>query len=151
MSEKKLTREEQLALKEYEFGDKLRSDYFKHCWIATSILLPVCFSFLALSYTESLSDLQFKLIPLALASIFVYFVWFWYDWRYSGHIQTIFGRLQTLEETTLKSFDLHKRIKREDPTEEKSKEYMKLGKLKWIILVVLIFVWFVRIVFWSLL
>jgi len=145
MGESKLTREEELALREYDFAEKLRSDYFKHSWVATSILLPVCFSLVALSYTVDLLSLKwFELLPLTFASFFLYIIWYWYDWRYSGYLKTIYRRLQKLEEDVLK-FELHKRIKKEDPTGKNCNEWKKLGTLKCLIFFMLILIWLIRI------
>ena len=144
MGENETSREEKLALEEYDFGEKLRSDYFKHSWLATSILLPVCFSFVALSYTESLLNLRFELLPLALASIFLYIVWFWYDWRYTCFMKIIYARLQELEENPL-NMNLHRKIRDEDPTKDSRRK--SLGTLKWSILFTLIIVWILRMFF----
>ena len=141
----KLSREEELALKEYEFGEELRSDYFKHTWVATPVFLPVCFSLLALSFTKDLLDLrEFDLLPLALASVFIYVIWFWYDWRYSCYMKIIYTRLQELEGDPL-NMNLHRKIRDEDPT--KCNRWRSLGSLKLLILGMLILTWFIRMFF----
>ena len=52
-------------LKEYEIGEQLRESYFKNSWVVTSIILPVSFGLIGVSYTERLLELNFRgLIPL---------------------------------------------------------------------------------------
>jgi len=147
MSGNNLSREEQLGLKEYDFADRLRSDYFKHTWVATSVLIPVCFGLVTLSYTPDLLNLRYELIPLALASICLYVIWSWYDWRYSGYMKTTYRRLRQLEKDTLKPFYLHRKIKDEDPTNKNYNKCRKLGVLKWVMFVGLIAIWALRIFF----
>jgi hypothetical protein len=143
MSKNKFTKEEELALKEYDFGEKLRSDYFKHCWVATSILLPVCFTLVALSYTDGLLNLRwYELLPLALASIFLYIIWFWYDWRYSGYMKIIYQRLRELEKDHLSQMNLYSKIDAEDPA--KCCKWKSLGTLKRLIFILLVLVWGLR-------
>jgi len=139
MENEKLTREKYLALKEYAFGDKLRESYFRSSWTATSIILPICFGLVGLSYAQWLVNASWlMMLPLACASLFLSVSWFWYVSRYAGYLKIIYGRLQVLESTL--TFDLHKKIAKED-----KKGFSSLKYLKWVMLVLLIVAWVLRL------
>ena len=51
----KIMAEEGYLLTEYKIGNKLRQAYFKGSWTAASIILLICFGFVAVSFTKEMS------------------------------------------------------------------------------------------------
>jgi hypothetical protein len=69
MSEKELEKRDKIALREYGFAERLRESYFTNSWVATSIILPVSFGLVGLSYTEPVVHLHgLQLLPLAFGA-----------------------------------------------------------------------------------
>jgi len=135
----KLDKKEYIALKEYEFGDKLRESYFKNSWVATSILLSICFGLIGLSFTEWTINLSWvALLPLASASFSLCIFWVWYVFRYAHYLKIIFGRLQMLEKTL--GMSLHRRIE-----EKRTKGLRRLKTLNCFTLVMLALTWGLRL------
>ena len=58
MSKNKSNREKEILLKEYDTGQKLRTDYFNRIWAVASIILPICFGLIGLSYTKEVFNLE---------------------------------------------------------------------------------------------
>jgi hypothetical protein len=128
-----------IILKEYGFAEKLRESYFKNSWVATSIILPISWGLVGLSYTEPVLALNwFQLLPLAFASIALFLFWFWYVLRYSGYLNIIYTRFWKLEEQL--KMNLHIRIRNEGP-----KSWWRIRYLNIIIGFMLGAAWMLRI------
>jgi len=135
----KLGKKEYIALKEYEFGDKLRESYFKNSWVATSILLPMCFGLIGLSFTEWAIKLSWvELLPLAVASFSLLIFWAWYVSRYAHYLKIIFERLQMLEKTL--GMYLHRGIE-----EKRTKGLRRLKALNRLTMGMLALTWALRL------
>lgn len=151
MLEKELDKSEYMALKEYEFAEKLRESYFREAWVATSILLPLCFSLVGLSYAEWLANMSgMNLLPLALASWSLYLYLLFHTARYGAYLKAIYGRLHELESTTLKGkIGLHTSIKETDKKAlSKWKGFGKFRALKYLkalMFFLLIGTWIIRL------
>jgi len=88
-----------IALKEYAFAENLRESYFKNSWVATSVILPISFGLVGLSYQQPLLSLcSVQLLPLALTSVFLFIFWFWYIRRYAKYLKIIYTRFWDLED-----------------------------------------------------
>lgn len=139
MSEDEDTFMRKIALKEYEFAEKLRNDYFKHSWVSTSIFIPICIGIIAASYTKELIDLPgIKLIPLFLSSLSIYVIWYWYTYRYAGYLKIIYSRFHYLENVL--DMYLHTKICHEDRARKYSLKYLKI-----VFLILLIVLWLFRL------
>jgi len=139
MEKEKLNKKEHIALREYNFAEKLRESYFRTSWVAASIILPVCFSLIGLSYAEWLVNLRwFQLLPLAFASIFLGIFWYLHIFRYANYMKIIYGRLQELE--TMFGMNLHTKIKREARGGWRSLKF-----INFLTLVLLIAAWVARL------
>ena len=146
MGENGLTKEEQLLLKEYEIGEKLRDSYFRTSWVTTSIILPICFSLIGLSYTDSLLSLErWALIPLAITSFFLGCFWRWYIWRYAVILASILRRAREIEKEL--GLKLHNKIHEEDIARTKYRGLRRAFWLNNIMLFLLLIAWVVRIIF----
>ena len=144
MGENDLSKEEQLLLKEYEIGEKLRDSYFRTSWVTTSIILPICFGLIGLSYTDSLLSLgSFALIPLAIASLFLAIFWRWYIWRYAVILRAIYFRTRDIEKKL--GLKLHNTIHDEDIARTKYHGLRRAFWLNNIMLLLLGIAWTVRI------
>jgi len=127
---------------EYKEGSKFSQSYIKASWTATSIFLPVCFGLVAVSYQEHLLDLSFiSLLPLAIASVSLFLVWWLYTNRYAQYNRSIWSRLQELEIQT--GMCLHLKIDKED----KSRAVRwRIRHVNLLMLVLLLIAWIVRII-----
>ena len=141
MSEKKLTAQQEIWLKEYDFAEKLRESYFKNSWVASSILIPISWGLVGLSYTEPVlaldNDLP-QLFPLVIASLVIFGFWFWYDERYAGYMKVIYHRFWELEEKL--SMNLHRKIRDKGPS-----SWWKIRWLKIVVFALLFFAWLNRL------
>jgi len=139
MEDNKLKKEEILAIKEYEFCDTLRESYFKNSWVAMSIILPICFGLVGLSYSEWLIGAKwYVLLPLALASLFLNILVYWWTSRYGEYLKIIYRRMQELE--AVLGMKIHTKIK----TESRKGWYSLLWQ-KRMMLLFLILAWSARI------
>jgi len=143
LTEKDLSKIEQIALKEYEFADKLRENYFTSSWVATSIILPISFGLIGASYVDELLGLcWWQLVPLMLASIFLYLFWIGYIIRYAGYMKSIYKRSKELEQVL--NMRLHSSIEQGD----NKKGYRRMKSLRClniVMLILLIVAWLWRL------
>lgn len=126
---------------EYNNGNKLSQEYFKGSWTAASIFLPICFGIVAASYYTELLVLSWKkLLPMALASIFLYSCWWAHVSRYAGYNRSIWKRLRKIEEET--GMNLHLKIKKDD--DERLIPW-RLRHFNFMMLLLLVAVWVIRL------
>ena len=98
MKASNLTKEEYMRLKDYEEAEKLRNSYSANSWAMSSIILPICFGLIGVSFLTELLLLKWlQLLPLALASIFLCTFWLFYMRRYGGFMKTTYAQMQYLE------------------------------------------------------
>lgn len=141
-----LTKEQrEVLLKEYEIAEQLRNSYFSNSWVSTSIVLPITFGLVGVSFSiEPLLELTWQeLIPLMLTSIFLCLFWLCYVGRYGAILSVIYERQRTIEVQLQMS--LHRSI-----YEDKKPKFFRKGlikKLNFIIILLLIFVWLLRLYF----
>ena len=143
MTEKELSKQEQIALKEYEFADKLRENYFTSSWVATSIILPISFGIIGVSYTDTLLGLNAcQLIPLMLASTFLYLFWVGYVVRYAGYMKSLYERFKELEKSL--GMNLHRLIDERDD----KKGVLRANSLRYLniaMFILLVVAWLLRL------
>ncbi len=142
-----ITKEQREAfLKEYEIGEQLRNSYFTNSWVSTSIILPISFGLIGFSFSsQELLGLEwFKLIPLMLASVFLYIFWLWYVTRYGDVMKSIYERLWYIEETL--GMSLHSCIREKDKT-RKLYRFRTIRVLNLLMLLLLVLAWCSRLYF----
>lgn len=136
---KALSREDRILFKELSLAESLRESYFKHSWVLTSILLPVAFGLVGLSFSEPLLNLDwFELLPLMLTSVLLGCIWFRYVGRYAGYLQSIYNRFKDIEKDL--GMNLHSRIDVDDP-----KKYHRLVWVNTAAIASLVVVWGLRL------
>jgi hypothetical protein len=131
------------ALEEYKEGNKLAIEYFKAQWVATSIFIPLSFGLIPLSFSmeELLKLTWLQILPLALASIFIYFYRWMYANRYVGYCRSIWKRLREIENN--ENMSIHNLIDKDD-RERKIEWSMKHVNVA--LLILLILLWVLRLV-----
>jgi hypothetical protein len=145
MNGKELETKDKIALREYGFAEKLRESYFTNSWVATSIILPVSFGLVGLSYTGPVVHLDcLQLLPLALVSMLLYTYWLWYISRYSGYLDVVFTRMREIE--LVLGMSLHRKIH-----EKLHGQFLgclrRVKTLNYVTFVVLFFIWALRLCF----
>jgi len=131
-------------MKEYEIGNELSQSHFKGSWTAYSILIPISLGLIAISYSSSeiLKLTWLQLLPLAVASIFLFLYASAFAVRYRGYNDSIFNRLRDIENET--GMRLHNVIHKDDMArccEWRMRDWKRL------LFAFILIAWFIRLYF----
>lgn len=139
-------KERQIRLQEYIQANEMVRHYTGVCWTIFAIFFPVSIGLLGLSYTIEETPIASTMI-LGIASITLYLIWAFIDWRYTWYNRIIFERIRELE--SMLNMKLHREIDKRD--KNKVREPYKPPPTRIILrifmFVILVGLWILRIKF----